>query len=181
MTVAEYLAWGDTQSERQRTELINGQIVAMAPERVAHNRVKIRALQALERALLAAGIEGEVFIDGITVPIEVHTAYEPDVLVRLGAPLAPDQLKVSDPVILVEVLSASTAHNDRSAKLIGYFTLPSVQHYLVIDPEGRTVAHHLREPGGGVGVRNLSSGILALDPPGIAIEIAEIFDGRSSG
>ena len=33
MTVQEYLAWADSQAERQRTELINGQVVAMSPER----------------------------------------------------------------------------------------------------------------------------------------------------
>jgi hypothetical protein len=40
MTVDEYLAWSESQSERRRTELINGQIVTMAAERLAHNRIK---------------------------------------------------------------------------------------------------------------------------------------------
>jgi Uma2 family endonuclease len=40
LTVADFLAWGESQSERQRAELINGQIVAKAPERADHNRVK---------------------------------------------------------------------------------------------------------------------------------------------
>ena len=40
MTVEEYLAWSERQSERQRTELINGQIVAKAMERLIHNRIK---------------------------------------------------------------------------------------------------------------------------------------------
>src|ERR1700724_2177862 len=42
MTVDECLAWSDSQSERQRTELINGQVVMMPPERVLHSRVKGR-------------------------------------------------------------------------------------------------------------------------------------------
>jgi Uma2 family endonuclease len=45
-------------------------------------------------------------------------------------------------VIVVEVISPTSAHSDTSAKLIGYFKLPSVQHYLVIDPDARTVTHH---------------------------------------
>src|ERR1700728_276147 len=40
MTVDEYLAWSDSQIERQRTELINGQIVTMPSERLSHSRIK---------------------------------------------------------------------------------------------------------------------------------------------
>ena len=40
MTVDDYLAWGLSQSERRRTELINGRIVAMTPERVEHVEIK---------------------------------------------------------------------------------------------------------------------------------------------
>jgi len=50
MTVTEYLAWGEAQSERRRTELINGQIVAMSPERADHNRLKGRIFLALSAA-----------------------------------------------------------------------------------------------------------------------------------
>jgi Uma2 family endonuclease len=103
LTVDDYLAWARTQSDPPRTELINGQIVPMSPERVAHNRTKIQVLLALRQALLMAGVAGEVFIDGLTVPIDDHTAYEPDVLVRCGAPLPPDQMKVLDPVIVVTI------------------------------------------------------------------------------
>jgi Uma2 family endonuclease len=175
LTVAEYLAWGAAQSERQRSELINGQIVAMPPEQVEHNRLKIRALKALERALGATTIEGEVFIDGVTVPIDEHTAYEPDALLRVGPPLAPHQLKIGDPVVVVEVLSPSTAHTDTSAKLIGYFRVPSVHHYLVVDPDARSVTHHARSAQGAIEARTLASGPLMLDPPGIAFDIADLF------
>lgn len=175
LTVAEYLAWAATQSEQQRTELINGQIVAMSPERVAYNRAKTRALKALERALAASAVDGEVFIDGLTVPIDVHTAYEPDVLVRLGLPLSENSLTVTDPVIVVEVLSPSTAHTDTSAKLVGYFKLPSVHHYLVIDPDMRTVTHHARGAGGAVSAYTLTAGRLRLDPPAIELEVADLF------
>ena len=93
LTVDDYLAWARTRSDPPRTELINGQIVPMSPERIAHNRTKIKVLLALRQALVTAGIVGEAFIDGVTVPIDQHTAYEPDVLVRCGDPLPPDQMK----------------------------------------------------------------------------------------
>ena len=56
LTVDDYLAWAETQAEAARTELISGQIVAMSPELVAHNRTKIKVLFALQRAIEAAKI-----------------------------------------------------------------------------------------------------------------------------
>ena len=51
MTIPEYLAWGASQGEKVRAELINGQIVAMAPEWVDHNRSKLSAVIALREAV----------------------------------------------------------------------------------------------------------------------------------
>jgi len=175
LTVDDYLAWARTQSDPPRTELINGQIVPMSPERVAHNRAKGKVYFTLTRAIATAGVMGEAFTDGLTVPIDQHTAYEPDALVRCGAPLPPDQMKVTDPVIVVEVKSPSTAHMDTSAKLIGYFKLASVCHYLFVDPDARKVTHHRRTASGTVAADTMTSGIIRLDPPGLTVEVADLF------
>lgn len=174
MTVPDYLAWGDSQSEKVRAELINGQIVAMAPERVNHNRTKLAAVIALRQAVKNAGLPCEVFTDGLTVPIDQHTAYVPDVLVNCGPRLSGSQLTAPAPIIVVEVISPTSAHSDTSAKLIGYFKLPSVRHYLVIDPEARTVTHHARADDGTLSARTLDSGPLRLDPPGLDVEVTEL-------
>ena len=42
---------------------------------------------------------------------------------------------------------------DSKIKLIGYFKLASVQHYLVIDPDKRIVTHHRRATGGTIAAR----------------------------
>jgi hypothetical protein len=55
-TVEEYLAWAATQRDLPRTELINGQIVAMTPERVEHIEIKVAAVIALKRAIARAGV-----------------------------------------------------------------------------------------------------------------------------
>jgi Uma2 family endonuclease len=175
MSVAEYLAWGDSQSERVRSELINGQVVAMAPERVDHNRAKGAAYSALRQAVKAARLSCEAFTDGMTVPIDAHTAYEPDAVVHCGARIPPHQLTAPAPVIVVEVTSPTSAHSDTSAKLIGYFKLPSVRHYLVIDPESRAVTHHMRADDGTLSARTLTSGSLRLDPPGLEIDVSDLF------
>jgi Uma2 family endonuclease len=174
LTISDYLAWAEAEGDGSHTELINGQIVPMSPELVAHNRIKGRVFIALSSAVVAAGIHGEVFTDGLTVPIDEHTAYGPDATLRLGAPLPARQRTVPDPVVVVEVLSPSSVHMDTSAKLIGYFKLPSVQHYLVIDPETRSLTHHTRGADGKLSAQTLSSGALRLDRPGITLDVAEL-------
>jgi Uma2 family endonuclease len=174
MTVDDYLAWAAVQSESPRTELINGQIVAMSPEQLAHTRIKGSVYFAIRRAIADAGIEAEVLTDGATIPIDRHTAYEPDASVRVGPPLPGRDMKVPDPVIVVEVLSPSSVHMDTSAKLIGYFKLPSVVHYLVIDPETRRLTHHMRGRDGELSAQMQSSGTLRLDPPGITVDVADL-------
>lgn len=111
----------------------------------------------------------------MTVPIEPHTAYEPDVLVHCGERIPPRQLTVPASIIVVEVISPSSRHSDTSARQIGYFKLPSVQHYLVIDPDAGSFAYHARGQTGTPSVRTRSSGRLRLDPPGLEIEVAELF------
>jgi Uma2 family endonuclease len=174
MTVADYLAWGDALAERRHTELINGQIVTMSPESAAHNRTKLRTLMALHRALDSFDQPHEIFVDGMTVPIDANTAFEPDVLVHFGPAIPARQLTVPDPMIVVEVISPSSMRSDTNFKLTGYFKVPSVQHYLVLDPDKRTVTHHVRAPGGST-ARTATSGILRLDPPGIELSVAELF------
>ena len=171
MTVEEYLAWSDSQSERQRTELINGQIVTMPAERLAHTSVKASAFLTLRQAIAAAGLPCTALPDGPGVRIDDHTVYEPDALVFCGGAPPPTSMLIPNPVILVEVLSPTTSHHDTSAKLIGYFKLPSVAHYLVIDPEARTVTHH----GRGQMPNLLSRGPLRLDPPGIDLTVEDLF------
>ena len=55
-------------------------------------------------------------------------------------------MEIPNPVVVVEVLSPSTAADDQGVKLDGYFSLPSVQHYLIVDPDRRVMIHHKRRP-----------------------------------
>jgi Uma2 family endonuclease len=117
-----------------------------------------------------------VLADGPTVRIDDHTAYEPDTLVYCGQELPGDALVVPNPVVIVEVLSPTTMHTDTSAKLIGYFKLPSVRHYLIVDPDARLVTHHLRSAEDSASASDVTSGTIRLDPPGLSIDVSEIFE-----
>jgi Uma2 family endonuclease len=113
--------------------------------------------------------------DGIGVRVSSRTFYQPDALVHCGPRLLPDTLEIADPVVVVEVLSPSTAAYDQSVKLAAYFTLPSVMHYLVLSPEPRMVVHHKRGQGELIETRIRREGALRLDPPGLEVEAGELF------
>lgn len=174
LTAEAYFDWAMAQPTG-RFELSGGEVVAMAPERVAHTRAKLEAVIALRTAIKTHGLGCEAIADGISVRIDDRTVYEPDALVRCGPKTPGDVIAVDDPVIVVEVVSPSSRGVDTGAKLAGYFLLPSLRHYIVVDTESRAVVHHRRDDAGVISVQVLHSGALALDPPGLQIEIGDIF------
>jgi Uma2 family endonuclease len=173
MTVEEYLAWAEDRPGR--FELYAGIIYAMAPERAGHAEVKYAVQTALLAAIRRAGLPCHMLPDGMTVRVEPNSAYEPDALVYCGQKLSEAAVEVSNPVVVVEVLSPSTRNVDASVKLAGYFRVASVQHYLIVDPETRLVIHHARGEGDVIATRIVSKDPLRLDPPGLDIAVAEMF------
>ena len=145
----------------------------MAPERAAHNRVKARAWQALHQAIREAGLNCEVFTDGMTVEIGEDTDYEPDAVVACGERLADDAIAAPSPVIVVEVLSPSTQSVDTGVKLTDYFRVPSIQHYLIIRADRRAVTHRRRGDGNCIDTRFFTQGRINLDSPGISVAVEE--------
>jgi len=173
MSRREFLEWAEAQP-RGRFERVDGEVIAMAPERWAHARLKARIWRALDREITQAGLPCEAAPDGMTVEIDDDTDYEPDALVNCGPPIPDDAIAAPNPVVIVEVLSQGTASVDTGAKLAGYFRLASVQHYLLVRPTRREVVHH-RRVADGILTRIVHEGVILLDPPGIRLILDEIY------
>jgi Uma2 family endonuclease len=174
MTREEFLAWVKRQPSG-RFERIDGVVVAMAPERASHNLRKGAARDALRRAVREAGLTScQVFGDGMTVQVE-NSDFEPDALLRCGSLLPGDATKVSDPMVLVEVLSPDSGTRDRATKLRAYFKLQSVQHYLIVWPEEQRIVRHSRMPDDQLATQVFASGEIRLDPPGIMVTVEEFY------
>lgn len=78
-------------------------------------------------------------------------------------------------MIVVEVLSSSTRRIDATVKLAGYFRLPNVMHYLVVDPTQPSVVHHARGTGDTILTRIVTAGSIVLDPPGLELALSDIY------
>ena len=174
MTVDEFISWCETQP-KGRYELHDGVVVSMSPERLRHTEIKFEAAVALRQAIRKAGLQCWLLADGATVRIDDTTAYEPDALVYCGPKLSGDATEVPEPVIVVEVLSPSTQANDQGNKLADYFRVPSVQHYLIIDPARPLVVHHARQNDGSLRTTFHREGEIRLDPPGLMVGVGEVY------
>jgi Uma2 family endonuclease len=157
-TADDFIAWAMARPEGERWELAHGEPVAMAPERAAHGRAKLRIAERLSVAACAAGLPCEVFVQGMAVQVDGTTVYEPDALMRRFPPLPDDAVKVTDPEITVEVISPSSRARDSGAKLADYFRIASLRHYLIVRTEDRTAIHHARGADGQILTRIIHDG-----------------------
>ncbi len=174
MTVREFLVWAEAQTEG-KFELVNGEIIRMAPERLRHNLSKAEIWLALRAALKAAGLSNTVFTDGAGVEITDVTGRGPDAVVAASADHDLDAMTVEDPLIVVEVVSPSSEKTDTVDKLAEYFSLPTVRHYVVVWPAEKRLDHHARDEYGVIVKQTLRSGdTLRFDPPGFEVEVVDL-------
>lgn len=180
-TAAEYLAWEQTQPDKH--EFYRGEIFAMVGVSRAHAEVAANVLQALRNLL--RGKPCRAYGSDVKVRVEaVDAYYYPDVLVTCSPKdLSADQV-MSEPRVLVEVLSPSTASYDRGLKFAAYRQLPSLEQYLLIDPAELTVESYQRTEGGSHGgtgggawlLRDVPrGGELAMPVLGLRLSWADVF------
>lgn len=181
MTSDEFTDWAMRQPSG-RYELVAGRVVAMAPERARHNLAKIAVLLALREGVNRAGLSCTVYTDGMTVVIDKYHAREPDAAIQCGDQRDPDALILDAPVVVVEVVSPSSERDDTGAKLVEYFSVASIRHYLIVNPEKRVVVHHERD-GSDLRTRIVGedAGDLRLDPPGFSVSVAALLEDRCGG
>ena len=133
---AAYLVWEETQPGRN--EYIAGEVFAMVGVRQSHNTATLNLATVLRREL--KGGPCRVFIESVKIRVEAADCFfYPDVVVSCDPRdrLTPEYL--SHPVLVVEVLSESTAAFDRGAKFAAYRKLESLRDYVLIDVAAQRV------------------------------------------
>ena len=125
------------EGSRVRHEFVGGLVLAMAGGTVEHGRLAMRFAFELSAALSGTGcmvLGSDVRVGHSTREFRAY----PDASVVCGSPeyAARPAHTVTNPRILVEVLSESTAAYDRGEKLEGYKAMPSVQAVVFVSQEG---------------------------------------------
>lgn len=99
----------------------------------------------------------------MAIKIDDQNVFQPDASVTCGEDGDDDALILTAPIIVVELLSPSTAAR---AKLVDDFRLASVRHYLIVRTEQRSAIHHRRNAGDIIETRLIGGGRIELSPPG---------------
>ncbi len=140
-TPAEYFAL-EEQSE-VRHEYYDGEIFAMAGGTKSHNLTTQNITLSLRAALRGRGCQ--VFMEDVRLAVQHDFNYTyPDVVVSCDLTDRLDPLFVRHPVLIVEVLSTSTADHDRGRKFNEYKQLMSLRHYLLVSQTAWVLEHFAR-------------------------------------
>ena len=144
LTPEEYLTW--ERKQPFKNEYHNGQIIAMSGASRAHNRITVDITTQLNNQLMEG--ECEVFAGEMRVRTSPEVSYfYPDVIVVCGEPRFEDDTfdTLLNPIVVVEVLSPSTAAFDRGEKFEHYKQLVSLQEYILISQNTVRVEHYCRQ------------------------------------
>ena len=134
MTGADYLAWEAKQTERH--EFVGSEVFSMAGAEDRHVTVCGNAYIALRQHL--GGSPCRTYMSDMRLNVAALGSYfYPDIMVTCSANDRASSLVKSEPKLIVEVLSLSTAAYDRGLKFSHYRSLPSLQEYVLIDLDTR--------------------------------------------
>ena len=134
-SASDYLAW--ESGELDRHEYLNGEIFAMAGADDRHVTASMNLAFALREHL--SGSPCRTFMSDMRLHVVAANAYfYPDVLVTCSALDHDSALLKTEPRLIAEILSPSTAAYDRGVKFSHYRSLASLEEYVLIDLDSRS-------------------------------------------
>ncbi|MGB5772207.1 MAG: Uma2 family endonuclease [Crocosphaera sp.] len=160
-----------------RSEYRDGEIVAMAGGSLNHSRIGGNIFAFLNFLLRDTQFEPINSDLRLWIP-EYQRGLYPDVMLFKGEPQLNDDRndEVLNPLLIVEVLSPTTASYDRESKFRMYRTIPSFCEYLLVEQDETFVERYSKQDQGWLlsDFKGLE-GSIALDSVGIQLPMAEIY------
>jgi len=140
----EYLALEEIAE--YKNEYRNGEIIPMVGGTTNHNKICLNICRNFPLTINAK--DYEVFMEGVRLWLSEYDCYTyPDVMIIQGQPLYHGKGKsnITNPQIIIEVLSSSTKAYDRGDKFQYYRSLPSFQEYILIDQYHYSVEQYIKQ------------------------------------
>ena len=165
-TIAAFDAFLEGIADGRSYELVDGDIVLMANPNENHEQIAANIGARLKLAMDARNCrtyQGGMRVQASASPAG-HDKYRPDLMVRYGP--RSNETFVTDPVVVVEVLSPSTMDRDRGRKLSFYKQLATLQHIVLAYADQMRLEHYIRAPGGWE--------CIVLTAPGDILELAAV-------
>jgi Uma2 family endonuclease len=173
-TVKEYLAL-EAVAEMKH-EFSAGRILAMAGADLGHNTIVHNLHLVLGNALAETrcrtlGADQRVVVEAVSeyfYPDLVVTCLEP----KLAGPNPPS---LTNPQVIVEVLSESTERYDRGDKWSAYRQIPSLTDYLMVSSMRREVEHYQRGPDGSWTSRVVGGDAVCVLANGVQLDLEALY------
>ena len=172
MTLAEFLDWEERQPLRYEFDGVGP--VARTGGTFAHAAIQRNLAFAVGGRLRSKPCQ---FL-GSDLKIQVadgHIRY-PDGMV-VCTPVERGATVVRDPVVVFEVLSPSTAANDRIVKAREYQATPSVWRYVMLEQDSVGATAYARAGAGWTHDILIVGSVLALPEIGVELPLEELYEG----
>ena len=145
VTIEAFDRFVEAQADTALFELVEGVIVMMTNPTEVHEQIAANIGAPLKLAMDARGCrtyQGGMRVQRSDDPRDTDKT-RPDVVVRCGA--MGTKTYITDPLVVIEVLSPSTIDIDRGPKLDFYKSLPTIRHIALVYQDQMRVEHYRRE------------------------------------
>ena len=169
---------GEPKLGGESAELVEGAIIMMTNPTETHEQIAGNIGAPLKLAMDARGCrtyQGGMRVQRSDDPKDTDKT-RPDIVVRCGP--AGSGTYVTDPLIVVEVLSPSTIDIDRGPKLDFYKSLPTVRHIALVYQDQMRVEHYRRaESGFELEVLKAPGDALSFEAVDFRVELNRVYFG----
>lgn len=142
LTPEEYLEFERGSAEKH--EYYNGEIFAMGGASARHNTINFNTGIALGAQLKGTRCRGYANDQRVKIPATELYTY-PDLVIVCGEPVFEHGDTLTNPTLIVEVLSPSTESYDRGEKFDHYRKLSSLAEYLLVAQSKCHIIHYARQ------------------------------------
>jgi len=173
MSLEAFLAWEEQQA--LRWEFDGFEPVAMTGGTAEHSAIQRNLYIAVGSRL--RGKPCQLYTSDLKVAVAGSIRY-PDAFV-VCSPVPRGTVMVTDPVVVFEVLSPSTASTDIGIKNQEYRDTPSIQRYVMLSQDDQRATIFARVGDDWVGHIASGDALLAMPEIGIEVPLAELYEGVS--
>jgi len=176
-TPEEYLAL--EEKAEFKSEYHDGEIVTMTGGTTNHNKIALNICRKFP--LIVKGQNYEVFMNDVRLWTARYRRYVyPDVIVIQGEPVyeGSGTTTVTNPLLIVEVLSNSTSSYDRGDKFQYYRSIPEFREYIMVDQYQFYIEQFSKNSAGKWVLTEYESAeaVLALESIDFQMSLAEIYE-----
>lgn len=144
MSVAEFFRYDEASPFR--LEYVDGAVYAMSGTLSGHSNIVANIVASVHPAARRSGCRTDS--QGLKLRTPRGNRYVPDVMVSCGPPPPRTVREITNPCLVIEVLSRGTGRTDTGEKLAAYQEVPSLGAYLIVETAWRAVHRHWRDASG---------------------------------